>query len=194
MTSSTIAMPQRQTEPRLKPVENPTSLKLKIAYWYTERLMGKVITPLKVHYARFPEGLGLSRKVVETEETIDLNPRLQHLIKVYVATINGCAFCVDIGKASAEKKNLDDKMFDDLLRFEESSHFSEAEKAALQYVDEATRNKHVDEAIFSRLEKHFSERDIVQITLLNAIENFYNLMNAPMNIGSDELCEIWASK
>lgn len=193
MTSSDITLAKNDTEPRLEPIDNPRSIKLKLAYWYTKKMMGKVITPLKVHYARFPEGLGLPRKIDQTEELIDLDSKLKHLIKVYTATLNGCAFCVDIGKASAKKQELDAAAFDDLLRFEESSNFTDAEKAALSYVDEATRNKHVDDATFAALQRHYSEREIVQITLLNAIENFYNLMNAPLNIDSDELCEIWSS-
>lgn len=191
MNTAILSEHQQNTTPRLDPIDNPSSLKLKIAYWYTERLMGKVITPLKVHYARFPKALGLSRKIVQTEEAIDLDETLKHLIKVYVATLNGCAFCVDIGKASAHKNNLNEKIFEDLLRFEDSDRFSPVEKAALTYVDEATRNKHVSDETFERLQTHFSEQEIVQVTLLNAIENFYNLMNAPVNIGSDELCAIW---
>lgn len=182
------------TEPRLQPIDDPKSLKLKLAYWFTKKRVGKVITPVKVHYARFPEGLGLSKKIVDTDEKITVEPRLKYLIKVFIATLNGCAFCVDIGKASAQKKNVDPDVFDDLLRFDESSQFTNAEKAALAYVDEATRNKHVSDSTFERLQNHFNEREIVQITLLNAIENFYNLMNAPMNIGSDELCEILSSE
>lgn len=192
MNTAVSPIREQHSEPRLTPIENPSSLKLKIAYWYTQRLMGKVITPLKVHYARYPKALGLSQKIIQTEESIELDKKLQHLIKVYVATINGCAFCVDIGKASAQKNDLDKQIFDDLLRFEDSHRFSPAEKAALIYVDEATRNKHVADETFERLKAHFGEQEIVQITLLNAIENFYNLMNAPVNIGSDELCEIWA--
>lgn len=181
---------QTESEPRLTPIENPQSLKLKLAYWYTKQQIGKIITPLKVHYARFPEGLGLSRKIIQTEQKCTLEPKLKHLIKVYIATLNGCAFCVDIVKANAQKEDVDPKVFEDLLRFEESDRFSEVEKAMLSYIDESTRNKHVADATFERLQKHFSERDIVQITLLNAIENFYNLMNTPMNIGSDELCKL----
>lgn len=188
-----IDVSERDTEPRLAPVDNPNSLKLKLAYWFTRRIMGKVITPMKVHYARFPEGLGLSQKLYSTEEKIMLDPRLKHLIKVYVAAVNGCAFCIDIGKASAHNHDLDPAIFEDLLRFEESDRFSRAEKAALAYAEEATRSKHVSDATFERLQNYFDEREIVQITLLNAIENFYNLMNAPMNIGSDELCEIWSN-
>lgn len=190
MTLPAFTSTPTNTEPRLKPIENPKSLKLKLAYWFTKRRLGKVITPVKVHSVRFPEGLGLSKKIVETEEKITLDSKLKHLIKVYIATLNGCGFCIDIGKAHAKKKKLDSGIFDDLLRFEESSKFSESEKTALTYVDEATRNKHVADSTFGLLREHFSEREIVQITLLNAIENFYNLMNAPMNIGSDELCEL----
>jgi len=181
---------QTESKPRLTPIENPQSLKLKLAYWYTERMLGKVITPLKVHYARFPEGLGLSRKIIQTEQKCTLKPKIKHLIKVYIATLNGCAFCVDIGRAGAQKEGVNAEIFEDLLRFEESDQFNEAEKAMLSYIDEATRNKHVTDTTFERLQRYFSERDMVQITLLNAIENFYNLMNTPMNIGSDELCEL----
>lgn len=189
MTHSTF---NKKNEPRFKPVENPKSLKLKLVYWFIKRTMGKVVTPVKVNAARFPEGLGLSQKMAATSEKITIDSRLHHLLKTYVATINGCGFCIDIGKAYAQKNSVDPGIFDDLLRFEDSNQYSEAEKAALTYVDEVTRNKHVDDATFERLQQHFDEREIVQITMVNAIENFYNLMNAPLNIGSDELCELWA--
>ena len=193
MTDTSPTVSDHQTEPRLEPINQPESLKLKLAYWYIKYTMGKVITPMKVHYARFPESLPLAQKIAATEEKIALDDRLKHLIKVYVATLNGCSFCIDIGKASAQKQEVDTAPFDDLLRFEESTHFTAAEKAALGYVQEATQDKDVKEETFNRLRNHFSEREIVQITLLNAIENFYNLMNAPLNIGSDELCQLWSS-
>lgn len=193
MTATAQPMLQHNPEPRLKPIQHPESLKLKIAYWSTKRKIGKVITPLKVHYARFPEALGLTGELVKLDEKFTIDPGLKHLIKVYVATLNGCAFCVDIGKASAQSKGLPTDKFEDLLRFEESNQFTNKEKAALAYADEATRNKHVKDSTFERLQTCFSEEEIVQITLLNAVENFYNLMNAPMNIGSDELCALLGS-
>src|SRR5690625_3767570 len=165
-SATTEPTPRRFSEnaPRLKPIEKPKTLKLKLAYWFSELLFGKILTPIKVHYARFPEGLGLSKKLADTEKKFTIDPKLNHLIKTYVATINGCGFCIDIGKVSAQKKKLDPGIFDDLLRFEESGQYSEAEKAALAYVDEATRDKHVTDTTFARLQKHFNEREIVQIT------------------------------
>lgn len=190
MNATVLTAKTTGPELRLKPIDRPGSLKLKLIYWYARKFMGKVITPLKVIYARFPEAVGLSRQLLKVQEKCTLNTKLKHLIKVYIATLNGCAFCMDIGKASARKQQMDPGAFDDILRFEKSPWFSEAEKAALYYVQEVTQNKHVSDATFSRLQNHYSEREIVEITILNSIENFYNLSNAPLNIGSDELCEL----
>jgi hypothetical protein len=43
----------------LPPVEKPQSLIMKVAYYFTRRQFGKVLTPLKVHSARLPPGFGL---------------------------------------------------------------------------------------------------------------------------------------
>jgi len=182
---------QKQETPRLDPIENPSGLKMKLAYWFTKKQMGKVITPLKVTYARFPESLPLARALVGMEDKFTIDPELQFLIQTYIASVNGCAFCIDIAKANLQNEQTESEKLNELLKFEESDHFTEAEKAALAYADEATRNKHVADEIFERLRNHFSEKENVQITMINAIENFYNLMNAPMNIDSDELCELW---
>lgn len=179
-----------ENSPRLDPIERPGSLFLKAAYWIAEKKFGKVITPLKVLYARFPGGLGLARSLVQLEKNFTIDKELQHLIQMYVATLNGCAFCRDINAASLEQHRVSGEKIDELMKFEESELFSESEKAALSYADEATRNRQVDTGTFNRLKNHFEEQEIVEITMINAVENFYNLMNAPLNIGSDQLCTI----
>lgn len=190
MTNTAFKTHHSRAEPRFRPIENPESFKLKLAYWFIKRRLGKVITPVKVHYPRFPGALGLAGELAKLHNRFTIDSKLQHLIQVYTATLNGCTFCVDIGKASAQQKKLDSGIFDHLLRFEESGQFTAAEKAALTYVDEVNRNKHVSDATFERLQQYYNEEEIIQITTLNAIENLYNLMNAPLNIGSDELCEL----
>lgn len=189
MTQSALKTFQHPVKPRLRPIEDPKPLKLKLAYWFAKRKLGKVITPIKVHYPRFPEAMGLAGELAKLNDQFTIDSRLQHLIKVYTATFNGCAFCVDTGMAYAKKNKYNSGLFYDLLRFHESEQYTEAEKAALTYVDEVNRNKHVSDQTFEYLQRYYSDEEIVQITLLNAIENLYNFMNAPLNIGSDELCE-----
>lgn len=70
--------------------------------------------------------------------------------------------------------------------------FSPAERAALAFVEEATTSKHVSDATFEELRRHFDDRQIAELTLSNAIENFYNLLNLPLRIESDGLESIAA--
>ncbi|MGO9642184.1 MAG: hypothetical protein ACLP1Y_12880 [Candidatus Acidiferrales bacterium] len=60
----------------------------------------------------------------------------------------------------------------------------------LAYVEEATRHKRVSDATFEALRKHFKDWEIVEITWLNAVENYYNPINLPLEIESDGLCAI----
>ena len=48
----------------------------------------------------------------------------------------------------------------------------------------------VSDATFAELAKHFDEREIAELVLANAIENFYNLLNLPLGIEDDGLCAI----
>ena len=178
------------TAPRLAPIDHPDSVKMKLAYWLTRRKMGKVITPMKVVTARLPQSLRLSYEMNKVEENLSLEPGLRFLAKSYVASLNGCSFCVDIAKANAMDEDVALEKYDALMDFHSSDVFSERERAALAYVEEATQKKAVGDETFAALSQHFDDREIAELTWLNAVENYYNLISRPLNIGSDELCEI----
>lgn len=151
--------------------------------------MGKVITPMKGVQARMPETLSLSQKLVNIEENLSLPNELVFYVKSYIATLNGCSFCVDIAKANADYETEGQK-YSEPLSYDSSEDFTDAEKAALRYVEQATTKKGVTDEVFEELRQHFSDKEIVEITWLNAMENYYNLINRPLQISSDNLCEI----
>lgn len=176
---------------RLRPIEKPTGLVLRIAYWMTRRQFGKVMTPLKVITARIPQSARLSYQITKFElRGIGLDPTLHFLVGSLTAKINGCAFCADLGRAMAIRSQLDLAKFDALPEYRTSPMFSDRERAALAYAEEATRHKRVADATFEDLRRHFNEREIVEITWINAIENYYNLLNLPLGIESDGFCAI----
>lgn len=175
-------------EPRINPIENPNSIKLKLAYWFTKQQMGKVITPVKVVQARMPKTLSVSKKMMDTEDDLSLPDDLIFYIKSYVSTLNGCSFCIDLAKADAEDEEVVEK-YRQLLNYESAEVFSDAEKAALKYVEQATVEKEVSEDVFQTVKQYYNDREIVEITWLNATQNYYNLINEPLNIGSDNLCD-----
>jgi alkylhydroperoxidase family enzyme len=176
---------------RIQPIEKPAGLKMKIMYWYCRRKLGKVIAPLSVVYTRVPSvmkaGLAISTFI---EKGLSIDPELQFLLQTHTAQLNNCAFCVDIGRAIALRGNVGVDRVNELSRFETSDLFSEKEKAALRYVDEVTRTRNASDETFSELKKNFTESEIVEITLLNAIEHYFNLVNLPLEIESDGLCAL----
>lgn len=176
--------------PRLAPIDQPSSWKAKLTYAMARWQQGTVITPLKVLWARMPEGLRLAYEMNALEDAVTLDPELHLLVKELVATINGCSFCQDIGVAEAPTDELPTDKLEALRAYETHPAFSDAERAALAYVEEATREVDVADDTFEALRPYFSEREIVELTWLMALENYYNHMNRALNIGSDNLCDI----
>ncbi len=176
---------------RLKPIDKPKGISMRFAFWMTQKQLGKVLTPMKVLYPRMPGALKLSYEIQKFETNgLHLEPGLHFLIGTLVSDINGCSFCVDISRAMAIRKRLGMEKFNALAEYRTSSLFSARERAALAYAEEATRHKRVSDPTFVALRKHFSENEIVEITWLNAVHNYYNLINLPLEIESDGLCAI----
>src|SRR4051812_42752893 len=129
---------------RLAPIENPKHLMTRVAYWMTKRRLGKVMTPMKVVYARMPKIFRLAYEEVKlVERGVSVDPTISILVRTWVAMINGCSFCVDIAKAVAIQKRLGGDKFEALPQYRTSPLFSDRERAALAYAEEATRHKRV---------------------------------------------------
>jgi alkylhydroperoxidase family enzyme len=175
----------------LPAIENPQGLIMKLAYHFTRRQFGKVLTPLKVHSARLPLSFVLFYgKVGKLDKKLTLSPEMVMLVREQVARINVCLFCIDIGRSFTIKASMNQAKFDTLADYRTSNLFSEAERAALDYVTELTKEKKVNPETFARMQRHFSERQICEIVWLVASEHLYNMTNIGLNIHSDMLCDI----
>jgi alkylhydroperoxidase family enzyme len=175
----------------LPPIEKPKGLLMKLAYAMTRQQFGKVLTPLKVHSVRLPLAFGLFySKVNKLDRKLLLSPEMVLLIREQVARINVCEFCMDIARSVVIKASMNEAKFDALDEYRTSTQFTDAERAALDYVSELTRDKNVNPDTFAHLTKHFSEREICEIVWLVASEHLYNMTNIGLNIHSDMLCDI----
>jgi alkylhydroperoxidase family enzyme len=175
----------------LPAIENPNGFIKKLVYSMSRKQFGKVPTPVKVVYARMPTGFGMFvGKISKLDKQLELPAETQFLIREQVAHINECTFCTDIGRYFVIKARMNEAKFDALAEYKTSSLFSKAERAALDYATELTRDRNVKPATFERLRQHYSERAICEIVWLVASEHFYNMTNLGLNIHSDMLCDI----
>lgn len=176
---------------RLQPIERPGGIKMRLAYWFTRRKFGKVITPMKVVTARVPNSMRASyeiAKMMESGFTLDKN--LQFLLHTHISQVNQCQFCVDISHAFAVHEGGSLQKLHNLPNYRTDPAFTPAERAALAYVEEVSQTKTTSDATFDELRRHFNDVQIAEITMLNAFENYYNLMNRPLGIESDGLCAL----
>ena len=174
----------------LPPVEKPAGLMMKLVYAMTRRQFGKVLTPITVFAARMPLAFGqFYGKISALDKKLHLPAETAMLIREQVARINVCSFCIDIGRYYAIKASMNQAKFDALLQYSGSPLFTEAERAALDYVTELTINKTVNPSTFARMSRCYSERAICEIVWLVASEHFYNLTNIGLNIHSDMVCD-----
>ncbi|UPM44772.1 carboxymuconolactone decarboxylase family protein [Halocatena salina] len=179
---------------RLEPIETPDSLKMRFSYWMMRRKFGTVTTPVKVVTARMPGSLRLNRELQKFHKRIQLESELKLMVGMLTSEINGCGFCVDLVQSEAIRENFRMEKFNALAEYETNPLFSDRECAALAYVEEVTRHKNVSDATFEELHNHFNDREIVEITWLNAFQNYTNLVNIPLEIESDGLCAIAKSE
>lgn len=194
MESMTLDRSRAETssmDPFLPPIEKPKGLIMKLAYYFTRRQFGKVLTPLKVHSARLPIGFGqFYGKISQLDKKLKLLPETVMLIREQVARLNVCLFCIDIGRSFTIKASMNQAKFDALEQYRTSPLFNDAERAALDYVTELTKTKSVNPDIFSRMRRYYSEREVCEIVWLVATEHVYNMTNIGLNIHSDMLCDL----
>lgn len=175
---------------RLKPIENPSSLFVKLAFWWSKREFGKVIAPLKVIYARKPKLMWLANKIYQFQEReVSLEPSLRLLIQTQVSALNGCSFCNDISLAQAVKKKLGAEKFialgDDIDA--RTKAFSEREQAVIAFVNEYAKDRKISDETFAELRHYFDENQIIEIVAMNAFEQYFNAFAVPLRIESDGL-------
>jgi alkylhydroperoxidase family enzyme len=182
--------------PVLPPIEHPTGLLWRVAFSFMRRKFGKVMTPASVWSVRMPLAFTTYYgKVGKLDKKLKLPADTASVIREQVATVNGCLFCMDTNRFSAlEKSGENEAKFNALHEYRSSELFSEAERAALDYVTELTRDKIVDPATFARLASHYDDRQICDIVWLVASEHLFNLNNIGLNIGSDGFCEMRAKR
>lgn len=73
----------------------------------------------------------------------------------------------------------------------DSDLFDEAERAALEYAERVTHtDQSVDDALFARLQAHFSEAQLVELAAVIALENFRSKFNPSLGVEAQGFCLI----
>jgi len=172
---------------RLTSIENPKSLSLKIAYYFSKKQFGMVIAPLRYIYSKSIPAMMTSMKIYKSEKKLSLPKETKLFIRYYTSHLNDCPFCSNSNEFMIQKENLEFQQGKEFMNFRNSNKFSDKEKSLLAYLEEVNFSKNATDETFNNLMKYYSEKEIIEITWLNATENYFNLMAKPLGLTSDEL-------
>ncbi|GMN07993.1 carboxymuconolactone decarboxylase family protein [Croceitalea sp. MTPC5] len=96
-----------------------------------------------------------------------INMKLLELMRLRVAQINGCAYCVDMHHK--ELKNLEetDLRLSSLIVWEETNYFTDKERAVLHFTEILTKlnGKPIADNDYEVIKGHFEKKEIVILTL-----------------------------
>jgi AhpD family alkylhydroperoxidase len=105
-----------------------------------------------------------------------LEQGLIELVKMRASQINGCAYCLDMHSKDARRAGESEQRLYLLDAWQESSLYTPRERAALAWTEALTRiaDTHAPDAAYGALRPHFSEKEIVDLTILAGMINLWN--------------------
>ena len=105
-----------------------------------------------------------------------LDHRLSLLVKMRASQINGCAYCLDMHSRDARRAGESEQRLYVLDAWHESSLYSPRERAALAWTEAVTKisDTHAPDEAYEALREHFSEKEIVDLTIATGMINLWN--------------------
>jgi AhpD family alkylhydroperoxidase len=130
-----------------------------------------------------PELMKQVRVLNQAVEDCGLEKSLLHLVKLRASQINGCSFCVDMHSKEALRDGDTQQRVILVSAWKESPLFSERERAALAYTEAVTliSKEGVPDALYEETRRHFSEEDLVKLSVAIGMINVWNRLCVPFH-------------
>lgn len=155
-----------------------------------QRKYGRVLEPALL-WGRMPRAFLMLTLLYRSLDRAasPLEPELRSLTQVRISQLNGCAFCADLNSAAALERHSTPEKLAAIADHATSPLFAERERVALAYAEAITDSaRRVDDTLFSRLQRHFTDQEIVELTALIAFQNLSSRFNAALGVPAQGFC------
>ncbi|AEI65644.1 carboxymuconolactone decarboxylase family protein [Corallococcus macrosporus] len=130
------------------------------------------ITP----FTAAPDAMKLTLEYGQKVLALGLEKSLLELVKIRASQLNGCAFCIHMHTTEARAHGEREERIYLLDGWRESPLYTDRERAALAWTESLTlvsQTRAPDED-YAALKPHFTEQEIVHLTLLIGMINTWN--------------------
>jgi len=133
------------------------------------------------YFKASPQGVAAFRNLNNYVQGCGLEHALMELVKTRASQINGCAYCLDMHTKDARAAGETEQRLYTLSAWRETPFFSERERAALAWTEAITliSEHEIEDELYAELERHFSPKEIVDLTLAIITINGWNRLSIP---------------
>jgi AhpD family alkylhydroperoxidase len=105
-----------------------------------------------------------------------LEAKLLELVRMRASQINGCAYCLDMHSKDARAEGETEQRLYGLSAWRETPYYSDRERVALEWTESVTlvSRDQVPDELYERARRHFSEAELVNLTLAVVTINAWN--------------------
>ena len=131
----------------------------------------------RIEYRKYaPEALKALFTLEKYLAECGLEKKLMELMKMRASQINGCAFCIDMHSKDARAAGETEQRLYELNAWSETPFYTDRERAALEWTESLTlvSQTHVADSAYEEVKKHFSEKEIVDLTIAVSMINLWN--------------------
>ena len=123
-----------------------------------------------------PAAVAALRQVEAYVRSCGLEAPLLELVKMRASQINGCAFCLDMHARAARRLGESEQRLHLLAAWEETTLFTERERAALAWTEAVTRiaGTHAPDAAYDAARARFTDKELVDLTVAIGMINAWN--------------------
>jgi alkylhydroperoxidase family enzyme len=167
----------------------------RLALRYSRRRFGRVVEPVAAaaHHSGVLVAMGALETVAE-HGWKHLDPNLRWLAIQAAAGDIGCSWCTDFGYYEGMQQGVDPAKVNDVPQWRTSAAYDDRERTVLEYAQAASATPVViGDDLQTRLHRHFSEDEIVELAAWVALENYRSRFNAGLGLKSEgfkDRCEV----
>jgi AhpD family alkylhydroperoxidase len=152
---------------------------------FSKRMFGEVPEPLGVMWHNRPVLEALFAIGGKAKKWHACDPNLKSFAHIAVASLVGCAFCLDMAYFQAHNEKLDLDKAREVPRWRESKLFTPLERDVLEYAEAMTQTPPtVTDELSARLLKVLGAPAMVELTAFVALSNMGTRTNTALGIES----------
>jgi AhpD family alkylhydroperoxidase len=143
-----------------------------------------IIMSSRVDVTKYPDAVKAMYGLERIARERGIERKLLHLIKTRVSQINGCAYCVDMHTKDARAEGETEQRLYGLSAWQETPFYTPRERAALEWAETLTliASHHVPDELYARTREHFTEAELVGLTLAVIAINGWNRVAIPFRV------------